>query len=249
MIWYLLFSMLFGTGSLDVFYIDKIEQGVNKEVEDKERKKKIKVTLKEYSNTAKKFDKCRKKQIEELKKKNLNKTTSKDWYRDFFAIRLEERKELQELFIDQRMMLQNNIMEEEWQKIMQRASEATVKLEEKEKKKENKQHTKDHFDRIENAINELFIEDKKLTENMQALRDFEKEYYNMDNAYDDINVNESHFLADKNARRADLHQLGESLNNERARMYQAYTRFLMTLKENTDSEEWEFIIKKFNKSI
>ena len=140
-------------------------------------------------------------------------------------------------------------MEEEWQKIMQRASEATVKLEEKEKKKENKQHTKDHFDRIENAINELFIEDKKLTENMQALRDFEKEYYNMDNAYDDINVNESHFLADKNARRADLHQLGESLNNERARMYQAYTRFLMTLKENTDSEEWEFIIKKFNKSI
>ena len=249
MIWYLLFSMLFGTGSLDVFYIDKIEQGVNKEVEDKERKKKIKVTLKEYSNTAKKFDKCRKKQIEELKKKNLNKTTSKDWYQDFFAMRMEERKKLQEQFIDQRMMLQNNIMEEEWQKIMQRASEATVKLEEKEKKKENKQHTKDHFDRIENAINELFIEDKKLTENMQALRDFEKEYYNMDNAYDNINVNESHFLADKNARRADLHQLGESLNNERARMYQAYTRFLMTLKENTDSEEWEFIIKKFNKSI
>lgn len=249
MIWYLLFSMLFGTGSLDVFYIDKIEQGVNKEVEDKERKKKIKVTLKEYSNTVKKFDKSRKKQIEQLKKKNLNKTTSEDWYQDFFAIRLEERKELQELFIDQRMMLQNNIMEEEWQKIMQRASEATVKLEEKEKKKENKQHTKDHFDRIENAINELFIEDKKLTENMQALRDFEKEYYNMDNAYDDINVNESHFLADKNARRADLHQLGESLNNERARMYQAYTRFLMTLKENTDSEEWDYIIKKFNKSI
>lgn len=249
MIWYLLFSTLFGTGSLDVFYIDKIEQGVNKEVEDKERKKKIKVTLKEYSNTVKKFDKSRKKQIEQLKKKNLEKTTSMDWYEDFFAIRLEERKELQELFIDQRMMLQNNIMEEEWQKIMQRASEATVKLEEKEKKKENKQHTKDHFDRIENAINELFIEDKKLTENMQALRDFEKEYYNMDNAYDDINVNESHFLADKNARRADLHQLGESLNNERARMYQAYTRFLMTLKENTDSEEWEFIIKKFNKSI
>ena len=249
MIWYLLFTTLFGTGSLDVFYIDKIEQGVNKEVEDKERKKKIKVTLKEYSNTVKKFDKSRKKQIEQLKKKNLNKTTSEDWYQDFFAIRLEERKELQELFIDQRMMLQNNIMEEEWQKIMQRASEATVKLEEKEKKKENKQHTKDHFDRIENAINELFIEDKKLTENMQALRDFEKEYYNMDNAYDNINVNESHFLADKNARRADLHQLGESLNNERARMYQAYTRFLMTLKENTDSEEWEFIIKKFNKSI
>ena len=249
MIWYLLFSMLFGTGSLDVFYIDKIEQGVNKEVEDKERKKKIKVTLKEYSNTVKKFDKSRKKQIEQLKKKNLNKTTSEDWYQDFFAIRLEERKELQELFIDQRMMLQNNIMEEEWQKIMQRASEATVKLEEKEKKKENKQHTKDHFDRIENAINELFIEDKKLTENMQALRDFEKEYYNMDNAYDNINVNESDFLADKNARRADLHQLGESLNNERARMYQACTRFLMTLKENTDSEEWEFIIKKLNKSI
>ena len=126
MIWYLLFSMLFGTGSLDVFYIDKIEQGVNKEVEDKERKKKIKVTLKEYSNTAKKFDKCRKKQIEELKKKNLNKTTSKDWYQDFFAMRMEERKKLQEQFIDQRMMLQNNIMEEEWQKIMQRINSVAM---------------------------------------------------------------------------------------------------------------------------
>lgn len=249
MIWYLLFSMLFGTENLDVIYIDKIEQGVKKEVKDKARKKELNITLTAYTKTAKKFNKSRKKQMEELEKKNLDKTTSKEWYQDFSAMRMEERKELQGQFIDQRMILQSNIKEEEWQKIMQRASEATVKLEEKEKKKANKQHAKDHFDRIENAINELFIEDKKLTENMQALRDFEKEYDSVDNSYDSLNVTISGLLVDKNAKRQDLQQLGESLNKERARMHQAHINFLMILKENTDSEEWDLIIKKFNKSI
>ena len=41
-----LFGVLFGGGSLDYFYIDKIEQGVNKEVVDKDRKEELKNELK-----------------------------------------------------------------------------------------------------------------------------------------------------------------------------------------------------------
>jgi hypothetical protein len=88
--------------------------------------------------------------------------TSREWHNDFFAIRLAERKELQELFMDQRITLQNAIKEEEWDKIMNKTSAESSKLEEKEKKKADKQKDKNLFSSTENAINEKFVEKKSL---------------------------------------------------------------------------------------
>jgi hypothetical protein len=68
MIWALIFSLL-GSGQIDVFYIDKIEQGVNKNVTDKDRKKELKIMLEEYTKAVKKYNKSRKSEIELLKKK------------------------------------------------------------------------------------------------------------------------------------------------------------------------------------
>jgi hypothetical protein len=68
MIWALIFSLL-GSGQIDVFYIDKIEQGVNKNVTDKDRKKELKIMLEEYTKAVKKYNKSRKSDIELLKKK------------------------------------------------------------------------------------------------------------------------------------------------------------------------------------
>jgi hypothetical protein len=68
MIWALIFSLL-GSGQIDVLYIDKIEQGVNKNVTDKDRKKELKIMLEEYTKAVKKYNKSRKSEIELLKKK------------------------------------------------------------------------------------------------------------------------------------------------------------------------------------
>ena len=44
----LIIAFVFGGGSLEVFYIDKIEDGVKKYVTDKDRKKELQGYFKEY---------------------------------------------------------------------------------------------------------------------------------------------------------------------------------------------------------
>jgi len=104
----LIMSIFLG-GSVDVFYIDKIQEGVNKNVKDKTRKKELKAAFADYTDASKKFNKERKSEFKILKNKNLNQNTSVEWYEDYFKARMEERKELQELFIKERIKLQDMI--------------------------------------------------------------------------------------------------------------------------------------------
>ena len=41
-----------------------------------------------------------------------------------------------------------------------------------------------------------------------------------------------------------MNKLTGILNDKRAQMYKAYTDFIVVLKENTNDEEWEVLIKK-----
>ena len=79
-----LLMSLFGGGSLDVFYIDKIEQGIKKEVDDKDRKKDLQSDLKAYTKSTKEFNKVLKNQLKDLKKKNLDRSTTEEWYAEFY---------------------------------------------------------------------------------------------------------------------------------------------------------------------
>ena len=97
---------LFGGGSLDVFFIDKIEQGIKKEVDDKGRKKDLQSDLKAYTKNVKEFNKVLKNQLKDLRKKNLEKTISEEWYVEFYESRMQERIDLQKEFIEQRISLQ-----------------------------------------------------------------------------------------------------------------------------------------------
>ena len=68
-------------------------------------------------------------------------------------------------------------------------------------------------------------------------------------AYDDLNAEESVFLVDKNATKEAMQIFSDKLNEQRYKMYQGYTDFIITLKENTDDDELIAIVKKFNESI
>ena len=140
-----LLMSLFAGGSLDVFYIDKIEQGIKKEVDDKDRKKDLQSDLKAYTKSVKEFNKLRKNQLKDLRKKNLDRTTTVDWYAEFYESRMQERIERQKTFIDQRISLQQKLTDSEWDAIMKKASDETTKLAEKEQRKEMKKKDKNIF--------------------------------------------------------------------------------------------------------
>ena len=243
----LIMSIFLG-GSVDVFYIDKIQEGVNKNVKDKTRKKELKAALADYTDASKKFNKERKSEVKILKNKNLNQNTSVEWYEDYFKARMEERKELQELFIKERIKLQDMIKQDEWDAIMKTSSEDATKQEDKkEKKAKSKKKDKDMFDGTREVINEKYVDEEKLAVNLKALEIYETEYNQIGDNYESINVNDSSFLSDKDATVEEMEVLCAALNVQRAKMYVAYTAFVNALQENSSADQYQAVIKKFNK--
>ena len=222
---------------------------IEKTITDKERKKEFKGGLKDYEKVIREFNKNRKHHFKELKKNNLNKATSKEWYEDFFVIRLEERKELQTHFMDQRISFQNSIKTDEWNEIMKIATDEATKLAEKEQREEMKKKDKDFLEKLDKTILESIVNESELSSLSIALKDFKNVYNDIAIAYDNINVIESEFLTDKNATREQMQKVVDDLNKQRVRMYQAYMEFVVLAKENTNTEEWELIAKELNKAL
>ena len=244
-----LLMSLFAGGSLDVFYIDKIEPGVKKEVVDKDRKKELQGNLKEYTKKVKEFNKVRKNQLKELRKKNLDRSTTEEWYVDFYKTRLQERIDLQKEFIKQRLELQEMVTDIEWDAIMSKASYQTTKLAEKEQRKEMKKKGENAFSVQEKAIVENVADQESRMILLDALTVFETLYNQIQDSYENINVNESVFLADKNATEEEMIILAGLLNEQRISMYEGYTVFLMAMHNNTTDEEWKPIMKAVNKLL
>ncbi len=244
----LIMSLFFG-GSVDVFYIDKIEQGINKEVVDKDRKKDLKSDLKVYSKSVKEFNKVRKNQLKDLRKKNLDRSTTEEWYAEFYASRMQERIKHQKTFIDQRIVLQQKITDDEWDAIMKRASDEVTKQAEKEQRKEMKKKDKNLFRVQEKAIVDNIAEQDSRMILLEALGVFEALYDQIHESYENINVNETQVLADKDASEEELIILAELLNEQRVELYGGYTVYLIAMQALVTDEEWTPIMKAFNKLL
>lgn len=244
----LLSSLLFG-GNPEVFYIDKIENGVKKFVTDKDRKKELDDVLKDYNNSVKEFHKTRDGYVKQLKSKSLDRNTPDQWYKDFFEARLVDRKNIHAEFIDQRIKLQENITDDEWAQIMDLAKETADKLAEKREKQKEKEANKNYFKKQEQAITDHISDPNRQTNALKALKSYEQDFVEVAKAYEELNVNEAEFLDDRYATREDMQKLSDQLNSYQADLYASYRGFIRALIENTNEEEWGSIIKVFNQKV
>ena len=209
----LLISLFFGGANIEVFYLDKIEKGVKEYVVDKDRRKELEGMLKAYTVAAKDFSKKREKALKILKKKNLDRTTSKEWYDNFLEERLDEHKILQEQFIDQRLLLQQILTLEEWTQIVELASDEATKIEVKEKKKQTDSKNKSLFRDLEKALNTKIADDHRRSVVADGLEGYEKSYDEISRTIDNIDVNHTGFLSDQNATKEEMMKFSSSLND------------------------------------
>ena len=245
----LIISILSGGGSLEVFYIDKIELGVKKYVTDKDRKKELQVFFKEYQKTYKSYNKGMRKDLKVYKKQNLDRAVAISWYEDFFKKRLDETVKVQHDFIEYRINLQNNIYVEEWTQIMEFASSAETKEQEKMEKQARKNSDKDLMYKLRETANENIVNPTSKTEVLAAWEIFKKDYDATVETYDHINVEDSETLVNKNVAEEEMKGIIVKLDSIRAKMYVAHIGFLKVLKENTSNEEYQAIMKEFNKLL
>ena len=244
-----LFAVIFGGGSVDVFYIDKIEKGVKKYVTDKDRKKELAGYFKEYQAAYKMWNKELKLDIKQFKTRNLDRGATIEWYYDFFESRVEERVELQAKYIAIRLNLQGAITDNEWSQIMAMSAEADQKQEEEEAKAERKRADKDFLKKLRETT-DVNVQDPVARKELQLTWDiFEKEYGDIGDAFDYLDVNHSSTLSNRNATEVDLEAVAVILNELRTDALKGYIPMIEMLKANTNDEEYTAVMKEFNKLL
>ncbi len=245
-----LFAVLFGVGGdADYFYIDGLDKGIKKYVDDKDLKKEAMDTVKAFVKFRKEQQKAAKTELKQLEMKNEDRTATAEWFDDFFGRRMEAKIEMQERWIRGRLWLQENIRTEDWDEIMAFATKTSDKINEKEAKKEAKGKHKDVFAALEAAITQSIVDPAKQSKVMTGLEVFEKQYYEIGQNLKDINVTETDFLKDQNTTAEQLVVYGKLINDQREDLFKAYALFYFVGVENTTAEEWKPIAKHLNKIL
>jgi hypothetical protein len=240
---------LLGSGSAEVFYLDNLEKGIKEYVVDKDRKKALEADMAEYTEIKKDFDKKRKAHLKELVKKNSDRNTSKEWYEDFYKKRMDERRELQSFSIDKRLDLQQKIHVNEWEDIIISSKVAYGKAYEKAEKKAAKKGEEDLFEDLNETIEETITDVEKKTAALEAVADFKSAAIEITQGYQKINIEDSEFLRDRNATRAQMQKVCDDLNALRVEMHNSYMTLINSMKENTNSDQWAPVSKELNKLI
>ena len=238
-----LIMMLFGAGNQEIFFMDKLDQGIKKYVTDKDRKKELQSILKEHTAVVKEFQKNYERRAKLMKEKDLDKNTSDQWYMDFFNASLEERKELQENAINTRLLLVKKITDEEWDYILSMSAETAIQVEEKKQKEEMKQGADRFLKDMSSLISNTITNDTKSNKIIDELSNLVKWWDQVVDVYEEFDVNRSELLANKNATRDQYLEATKEVNLQRRKLNESYISFLRVLKVNTDDTEYNSIIK------
>lgn len=227
-----------------MFYLNKIEDGVKKEVKDKERKKELKNLLSTYSQINKSHNKNSKKALDSLKDANLQYETSVDWYKSFFQRRMDERKEIQAIYIDLRLQLTQKITDEEWQEIIKYDDDSDPK----EKEKLDQRITKS-IESFNKHLEKVVDDPGNVEQLSKYYRDFLDEQRKFTNAFDEVGEysNSITILSNKNASREDLYTIRNELNQKRLELYDSYVNFISKTKAISKKKDWQSIAKQVNK--
>jgi len=240
-----LITVLFFGGPGEIFYVDNIEKGIKKNIDDKERKKEILADFKFTKSTIKDYEKIRKSEFKEFKTLYNNSTTSKVELELFFSSLQENRSEYQNKVIDQRILIFEKIQPEEWSNILASSITKSEKRIEKLNKKALK--GKENYRKTQSKIESTIVNNDQKDEIIEALESFKKASDDLENTLRSINASDDKILADKNSGKDDLLKLVQNDSEKRVPFVKSVINFHQVVKENSSDEEFSTIIKTFLK--
>ena len=248
----MLMTMLFGSG-LDFYFVDNLEKGVKEYVIEKDRKKEILADLKTSKKLISNYNKEREAKYKTFKKLNISHETSREDLVGFFNKLYEERIAYQKEMVDDRLAVNKKKKADEWDSIMVFSKASLDKQIEKAQKKLNKNKEKGKelipFVKTRKAITENVLDSDKQQILKTGLDKLISSIEELTIETETINVNESKLITHQNATKDELIKLGNDLNNMRRLIFDELIGFHMLVKENTNSTEWDKIMKAFNKEL
>lgn len=242
-----LITLLFLGGVPDFFLVTGLEKGVKEYVIDKEKKKEILAEFKIVKKKSKAIYKTRSGLIKEIEIINADRLATTADFQKFESLLIENAVEYQDLVIDSRLDLINNITEDEWANIIEYSKNEVDNEKEKLQKKIDDGKIKDPFKDLETKINAQIADEKNRTVVLEALAAFKNDFKTLAEKLNERNVDDTPVLMNKNSSKEDLKEIAAEINNIRKDTYKSMLDFRSVLLENTNEEEWNKIMKEFNK--
>lgn len=244
-----LITILFFGGTNEVFFLDKIEKGVKEYVEEKDRKNEILEDLKKSKKVFKEFTKIEKKKFAEWKSMYQDQNTSEQDFHNFFSELEKARISVQNQVIEERILILAKIQEDEWESIVKYSGDKFDKAKEKALKKSEKKGPEVMFLKTRKVISEVSTDDKKETLLIDGLDNLSMAFESFYDSFKSINVRENQILIDKQADKESIHEIKQELNEARKSCFEQVIGFHSLVKANTNSEQWEKIMKALTKEL
>jgi uncharacterized protein YlxP (DUF503 family) len=244
-----LISVLFFGGVNEYFLVNKLEKGVKKYVVEKERKKEITAELKNSKKFIKAFNKERKNEFKLFKVINADRETTKEEMNQFFDQLIKERRDFQKIIIQSRIEICGKINPDEWESILELSRKSVAKEKDKQQKKIDKGKDSEPFKKTIASINKFITDRERKEKVLQSIKDFINSRDEMTRKLTGMNTIDNAIVTKKDVSEEELKQLAEDLNELREIGFESLVDFHMSAKEHTTKDEWDNIIKAFNKEI
>ena len=242
-------SILFG--SVDPFLVDRLEKGVKTYVVEDSRKEQILIIAKRHKKDKKAFDKLRKTRSKEFKKLDrLPQTTALD-LENFFTQLSPERVAFQDQAIENRLLATSLITPQEWELILDDASESVLKNREKREKKTEKSEKKGKqaFPKTRKAMQKYIDAGDRQVLIISSLDKLVDGINQLQEQIVTANILENSVIAHRDADRDELKSIASGMNQVRQVAIARLVEFYADVRANTDDSELNSIIKAFNKDL
>jgi glycerophosphoryl diester phosphodiesterase len=247
-----LLTLLFSTGSFELFFIHDFENGVKEIIIDKDRKKDILTDIKQSEKTFKDFNKQRQSDLKQFKKLNVTKATTSDQFIEFFSEVETQRLAIQSKLIDSRIKINKKIEPQEWDSIVafskSNLEEESVANQKKEEKKKGK-NAVESFAQTQETISKMITSSENKENILKGLAQLKGKMNELQNTIDDLILNSSSLFTQKEASKTELLEFNKRMNNTRSLLYQELVSFHGVMSKNSNDAEWKKIIKSFNKDL
>lgn len=251
---YLLITLLiqiFGSDSDEIFMVPEVMEQIKKHVEDEDRKDKVVAWMKEGKTEIKANRKTHKKYLKSLKKSLSKDHISSEEVKSIIFNDFNASKEMHTKLISLRLKIQEELKQNEWDKIISLALEPTEKRTKKNKKslQKEKEAFEDLLQKTKFKVDEIITSSEKKEIIKQAFGVFMKEIKEQFEYNQEYTYSKNAVLRDKNATKEMLENIINQKNQVRLEVHESFHSFFKIAKENTTDQEWEAIRKAIKKMI
>jgi hypothetical protein len=245
MIWIaLLFALIFGATSSSSL-VPNLDKHVKKHVVEKSRKKQVLVFVKEDQKQRKSAYKVQKKNIKELGVLFASRNATMEDFEKVFVKILDERQILQAADVKVKLETQNYIEADEWDLIVIDTKKDFTKI--KKKTKKNMTKLANNYDKFEEELNNIMVDENRKKEVHAALIRFEQLFSDNLKAFGEYIDDDSSIIYKHKTTSEELIEVQDKANVLRKEIFQTYAETHFKMVENTTEEEWKPLAKKMKK--